>query len=76
MQTIETIITVGVDGSIRIPSQPDLAPGQHRAVLVIEAIPYPIQRAKPPLKLALLDVGEWPEGFTARREELYGDDGR
>ena len=22
------------------------------------------------------DVGPWPEGFTVRREEIYGDDGR
>lgn len=24
----------------------------------------------------MLQVEEWPEGFTASREQLYGDDGR
>lgn len=22
------------------------------------------------------DLGSWPEGFTLRREDIYGDDGR
>ena len=36
MKTIETTITVLPDGSIQIPPRPELAPGEHRAVLVIE----------------------------------------
>jgi hypothetical protein len=35
MKTIETTITVFPDGRIETPSRPDLAPGEHRAVLVI-----------------------------------------
>lgn len=36
MKTIETTIIVLPDGSIQIPPRLDLAPGEHRAVLVVE----------------------------------------
>jgi hypothetical protein len=36
MKTIETTITVLADGSIQIPPRPDLTPGEHRAVLVVD----------------------------------------
>lgn len=39
MKTIETTITVFPDGRIDIPPRPDLAPGAHRAVLVIDDMP-------------------------------------
>ena len=32
--------------------------------------------ARAPLTFAAHDVGPWPEGFSIRREEIYGDDGR
>lgn len=76
MQTIETTITVLPDGSIRIPPRSDLPPGEHRAVLVIEAAPQPTRAPKPPLELKMLDWSAWPEGTTFSREEMYGDDGR
>jgi hypothetical protein len=36
MKTIETMITVLADGQIQIPPRPDLAPGEHRAVLLVD----------------------------------------
>lgn len=75
MKTIETTITVFPDGRIEIPPRPDLAPGEHRAVLVVEAAdPAPV--ARPRLQLKMLDWSGWPEGSNYRREEIYGDDGR
>ena len=52
----------------------DLAPGAYRAVVLIETP----ERGPGPCPAHLLghDVGPWPEGFTVRREEIYGDDGR
>ncbi len=41
MKTIETIITVLPDGSIQIPAYPELQPGQHRAVLVVDQVAQP-----------------------------------
>jgi hypothetical protein len=34
------------------------------------------EEPKPPLVFAHHELGPWPEGFTVRREEIYGDDGR
>jgi hypothetical protein len=78
MKTIETVITVLSDGSIQIPPRPDLPPGEHRAVLVIEeaAQRETMPAAKPPLQLKMLDWSGWPADSTFRREEIYGDDGR
>ena len=74
MTTIETTIQVDDEGkaTIRLPS--DLKAGAYRAVLVIEGPERPA--ARPPLTFSAHEVGPWPEGFTVRREEIYGDDGR
>lgn len=36
MKTIQTTITVRADGSIHVPPQPTLQPGEHQAVLVVQ----------------------------------------
>lgn len=75
VKTIETVITVLPDGSVQIPPQPELPPGAHRAVLVVEESME--RRAAPqPLQLAMLDFSGWLVGSTYRREDLYDDDGR
>lgn len=53
--------------TVQLPE--DVAPGPYRLVVVIE-------RDREPLTFSAHDVGPWPEGFTVRREEIYGDDGR
>jgi hypothetical protein len=72
MRTIETVITVLPDGSIRIPPRPDLKPGDHRAVLVIEELATS-QTSQPLLGLKMLDIPGWPVDSTFRREEMYDD---
>lgn len=72
MRTIETVITVLPDGSIRIPPQPDLKPGDHRAVLVIEE-PATSQTSQPLPGLKMLDIPGWPVDSAFRREEMYDD---
>jgi hypothetical protein len=29
-----------------------------------------------PLDFPVISVGQWPEGLSLRREDMYGDDGR
>ena len=29
-----------------------------------------------PLDFPVISAGQWPQGFSLRREDLYGDDGR
>lgn len=31
---------------------------------------------KEPLAFPVDDLGQWPEGLSLRREDMYGDDGR
>ena len=72
MRTIETIVTVDEHGMATLRMPPDVTPGDHKVVVVIDEATR--RRALP--GLSSHDVGPWPEGFTASREEIYGDDGR
>jgi hypothetical protein len=77
VKTIETTITVLPDGTIKIPPYPELQPGQHRAVLVVDqaAQPAPAEATttKPPLRLKMLEIPGWPADARFRREDLYDD---
>jgi hypothetical protein len=75
MRTIETTVTVGPDGKLVLQLPPDVAPGPHRVVLVLEEQPAPAA-ARPSLDFPVLSVGQWPEGLSLRREDLYDDFGR
>ena len=76
MKTIETTAVVGDDRKVTVQLPPDVAPGPHRIVVVVEG---PLSER--PLSWTMDD---WPvhdaalvaPDFTMRREELYGDDGR
>jgi hypothetical protein len=74
MVTIETTIEVDEQGKATIQLPAEMKPGPYRAVLLIEGQEPAVSRA--PLTFSAHDVGPWPDGFTVRREEIYGDDGR
>ena len=49
--------------------------GEHRVVVTIgDGEPWPPDSMT--VNWPVHDVGPWPPGFTVRREDLYGDDGR
>ena len=75
MKTITTRATVASDGTLTVRLPPDIRPGEHRVVLVIDEQP----KAKPEPGLPdmpVLHVGTWPAQLSLRREDMYGDDGR
>ena len=72
MKTIQTTIMVDETGKATIQLTPDVTPGPHQAVVVIDEP----AAAPAPLTFSAHDVGRWPKEFTVRREEIYGDDGR
>lgn len=78
MKTIETTATVTSDGKLIVQVSPDIPPGEHKIVLVIDETPLPpkVRTPKPPLKLRTLKLDAWPADCTFRREDLYGDGGR
>ncbi len=75
MQTIEMTATVANNGEVvlRLPS--NISPGEHRFVVMIEDQPTVLDAPDLP-EFPVISVGAWPEGFSLRREDMYGDDGR
>ncbi len=76
MITIQTRVTVDDQGVAMLLMPPEVAPGNHEVVLVIEEFPSPrktsIMEGFPRHDVAIA----LPEGFSFRREELYDDSGR
>ena len=75
MQTIETVATISEDGTLTIPTRLSLSPGRYQVVIIVDDSDSPPAK-RPPLQLPVHDSGPWPEGFTVRREDIYGDWGR
>lgn len=78
MRAIETEATVTEEGTLIIPVPDDISPGQHHVVVVIEGqnenAPKP--SSKLPLKLKIMRWENYPDHFTFRREDIYGDSSR
>lgn len=75
MKTIETIATVTDDGTLIVRVPPDVPPGEHAVVVVIDA-PATGDQPREPLRLKVGRLPGWPADARFRREEMYGDDGR
>src|SRR6266542_5848192 len=79
MKTIEATATISPDGTLTVHVPPEVPPGEHRVVVVIEeqsTEPATHQPVRPPLALPVINVGSWPADLSLRREDMYGDDGR
>ena len=74
MRKIETIVTV-VDGKMTIPVPPDLPPGDHNVLVVIDEVPVP-NSGRAPGDFPVIHVGSWPADLSLRREDMYGEWGR
>lgn len=75
MRTIETTAIVTEDGKLTMQAPPDIAPGEHRVVVVIEESSG-ARRNRLPLDFPVHDSGPWPDGLSLRREDMYDDWGR
>lgn len=73
MKTIETTVTVTADGKITVQLPPEISPGEHPIVLVIDE-QLVTDGKRLPLKFSAYPVGLVKESFTFRREDLYGND--
>jgi hypothetical protein len=76
MKTIRTTAVVDADHRATIQMPEDVAPGEHRVLVVIEGEASEGPASKTLVDFPVIDVGRWPEGLSLRREEMYGDDGR
>ena len=76
MKTIETTTVIGDDRKLTLQLPPDVAPGEHRVVVVIDDIAKEARKPWTMNDLPAHDAGLVDPNFAMRREELYGDDGR
>ena len=79
MKTIETTASVTPDGTLTARVPPEVPPGEHRVVVVIDEQPSASISGReecPPLDFPVRDYGPWPEGLSLRREDMYGNGGR
>jgi hypothetical protein len=74
MRTIKTTVTIGVDRKLILQLPPDITPGNYHIVLIIEEQPVAIEKHSLP-DFPIIDIGEWPEDLSLRREDLYDDFG-
>lgn len=76
MRAIETTAVVTPDHTITVQLPEDIPPGECRVVVVVEPGQAVNTAGSFTANWPVHDVGPWPKGFTVRREEIYGDDGR
>jgi hypothetical protein len=75
MHTIETTATVAPDGTLTVQVPPDVTPGTHQIVLVIDDRRGE-DRDSQLGAFPVISVGAWPSDLPLRREDMYGDAGR
>ena len=73
MRMIETTAIITDEGTLTVQVPPDITPGDHHIVVIIDEQPtVPVPR--PPLQFAAYPVGLTAPERTLRREELYDDE--
>ena len=73
MRTIEMRAMISAEGTLTVQVPPDIAPGDHHIVVIIDEQPT-VQAPRPPLQFAAYPVGLSAPERTFRREELYDDE--
>jgi len=73
MRTIETTAMITDEGLLTVQVPPDIAPGDHHIVVIIDEQPT-VQPPRPPLQFAAYPVGLTAPERTFRRAELYDDE--
>jgi hypothetical protein len=73
MAMIATKVRVAQDGTISGKAPSAVPPGEHDAQIIVREEGT---TEKGSWVLPVHNWGPWPEGFSLRREDTYGDDGR
>ena len=72
MKTITTTAVIGPDRILTVQLPPDVPPGKHEVVVVLNGVPVPqVPELSPPYPVGPINPHD-----TFRREDIYGDDGR
>jgi hypothetical protein len=77
MRNLNIKVTIPEDRRLVIQLPEDVEPGEARLMLIPTHRPARQATEEDPLAdFPVLHVESWPQGFSFRREEIYGDDGR
>jgi len=77
MRWLVTTAVVTPEHTVTLKVPPDLAPGPHQVVLVIDEDVHPSAKGQPDFQnWPAHNVGPVDPNMTFRREDIYGDDGR
>lgn len=76
MRALTVTGVVGPDHMLVVQVPEDIPSGAHEVIVILNMESPPPKPATLEWSLPVHDVGPWPEGFTMRREDIYGDDGR
>lgn len=75
MTTLETRAVVTPDRKLTVEVPPEVQPGEHRVVLIIDG-GIAASEKQPPVDFPSYPAGLVEEGSRFRREDLYGPHGR
>jgi len=75
VRRIETKGTVDDDGQLSVQVPEDIAPGEHKIVVLIDE-QAPRQQPDDLSDQPVFHIGSWPEGLSLRREDMYDERGR
>lgn len=75
MRSFEMTAKITPEGTFIGQAPPDIPPGEHQVVVVIDEWPV-VKADRVPLNFPVDHYGSWPEGLSLRREDLYDDSGR
>ena len=73
MRTIDTTALITDEGTLTVQVPPDIAPGDHHIVVIIDEQPT-VPAPRPPLQFAAYPVGLTAPARTLRREECEDDE--
>ena len=73
MRTTEVKMVVGENGETILHLAPDIAPGEYRAVIVME---QKTMEERPSLNFPVDSYGSWPQSLSLKREDMYNEWGR
>jgi hypothetical protein len=76
MRALTLTAVVRPDHTLTVQVPEDIPSGSHPVVIILDSPPSSPGMATSEWRLPVHDVGPWPEGFTLRRADIYGDDGR
>jgi hypothetical protein len=78
MKKIDAVIEVMTNGDVKLELEESVAPGRHKAYLIVDDAEYNIKKSTlgNGFVLPTIDFGKWFEDVPLRRCDIYDERGR